>query len=405
MRLNHFIGGILLVAGTTIGAGMLALPVMTSFCGFFPALLLLLVCFTVMYLTANYFLDVNLSYTENVNFISMASSSLGNWAKWLCWVFYLLLLYSLAAAYIAGSAPLFSLGIKSLFGIEISTPLSYFCLPVIFGIFVYFGCVGVDLINRLLMAALAISYILLVSTLPAEVDPQLLMHVDFKPTLIALLVVITSFGYHIIIPSLTGYMFHHRRHLRITLLIGSLIPLLIYVFWEIVTLGIVPIEGKNGLAQAWIQGSSVSIPLSQIIQSSYLKVGINLFSFFAIVTSFLGVSLSLSDFLSDGLSLKDTILGRLMACLLTFIPPLIFLFTSQRAFILALEYAGALVAILLILFPTLMAWKLNTPRFYRSWYGKLSMVFAFTFGIFVVVLVFIQRFGFLNSFISPYVSS
>lgn len=405
MKLNHFVGGILLVSGTTIGAGMLALPVMTSFCGFFPALSLLFICFAVMFLTANYFLDVNLSFSENVNFISMADARLGSWAKWLCWIFYLLLLYSLAAAYIAGSAPLFTLGIKTVFGIEISKSLSFFCLPVLFGIFVYFGCVGVDFINRFLMAALAISYVILVSTLPTKINPDLLLHFDLKPSLLALLVVITSFGYHIIIPSLTGYMFHNRRHLRLTLLIGSLIPLVIYVFWEAVTLGIVPIEGENGLANAWIHGTGVSIPLSNIVQSPYLKVGVNFFSFFAIVTSFLGVSLSLSDFLSDGLRLKETVFGRLMACFLTFIPPLIFLFTSKRAFILALEYAGALVGILLILFPTLMAWKLETPRFYRSWYGRFSMIFAFIFGLFIVSLVFIQRFGLLTPFIQRYVSS
>ena len=33
---NRLIGGILLVAGTAIGAGMLALPVSTSFGGFIP---------------------------------------------------------------------------------------------------------------------------------------------------------------------------------------------------------------------------------------------------------------------------------------------------------------------------------------------------------------------------------
>ena len=48
------------------------------------------------------------------------------------------------------------------------------------------------------------------------------------------------------------------------------------------------------------------------------------FSIFAIVTSFLGVSLSLMHFLADGLKLKEAGKGKALLLLLTFIPPLLF---------------------------------------------------------------------------------
>ena len=106
-RINRLIGGILLVAGTATGAGMLALPVITSFGGFFPSLALFAFCWLFLFGTSWLLLDVNLSFPNPVNLISMAGQTLGVPGKMVCWLTYLLLLYSLTAAYIAGCSPLF----------------------------------------------------------------------------------------------------------------------------------------------------------------------------------------------------------------------------------------------------------------------------------------------------------
>ncbi|MCB1080831.1 MAG: tyrosine transporter, partial [Chlamydiia bacterium] len=330
MKINHFIGGILLVAGTTIGAGMLALPVMSAFVGFFPSLVIFLLCWLVMLSTAFFFLDANFAVEGEPNLISMVHKTLGGWGKVLSWVVYLLLLYSLPAAYIAASAPLFSSAIQYVTGYALPDWLSPFALPLIFGSFVYLGTLGVDVINRILMLGLGVSYFLLVGFLPEHIDSTLLTHTDWSPILVIFPVVITSFGYHIIIPSLTTYMNHDRKKLRWILMIGSLLPLIIYVLWQVLILGVVPIEGKESLVEAWRAGASATQPLTQILKSKWIKIGAHFFSFFAIVTSFLGVTLSLSDFLTDGFKIKKSWEGRLLACVLTFVPPLVFVFTYQR---------------------------------------------------------------------------
>ena len=115
---NRLVGGILLVSGTAIGAGMLALPVITSFAGFLPSAIALGICWLFMYITAVLLLEVNLSCPGEPNMISMAGRTLGTAGKLVCWVVYLLLLYSLTAAYIAGSAPLFLQAFYALTTIE-----------------------------------------------------------------------------------------------------------------------------------------------------------------------------------------------------------------------------------------------------------------------------------------------
>ena len=402
LKSSHFFGGVLLVAGTTIGAGMLVLPVTSACVGFFPSLLIFLLCWLVMLATAFFFLDANFAVEGEPNLISIAHKTLGVWGQGLSWIVYLLLLYSLTAAYIAASAPLFTSAIEATTGYTIPQWVAPFGLPLVFGSFVYLGTLGVDVINRFLMLGLGISYLLIVGFLPEHIDTHLLTHVDWKPSALVFPVVVASFGYHIIIPSLTTYMRHDLKKLRWTLIVGSLVPLILYILWQVLILGVVPIEGDVSLMQAWREGESATIPLTQIVTNGWIKTGAHFFSFFAIVTSFLGVTLSLSDFLTDGFKIKKSWEGRLIACLLTFVPPLVFVFVYQRGFVVALEYAGAFVAILLIFLPAMMVWKLKTPRFYATFWGKCLLIFVILFAICILAVDIIQQWGGLEFLISKY---
>lgn len=399
LKINHFIGGILLVAGTTIGAGMLALPVMTAFAGFYPSLLLFFLLWLFMLATAFFFLDVNLSVRGETNLISMAGRTLGTWGKAISWFFYLLLLYSLTAAYIAGSTPLFVSAIHYLTGYELPHWLAPFSLPVLFGSFVYLGTLGVDLVNRFLMLGLILAYAFLIAFVPAHVQFSFLSHMDFPAMLIAIPVVLTSFGYHIIIPTLTTYMQHDKKHLRWTLLIGSAIPFAVYFLWEFLSLGVIPFDQMLG---AWKAGVSATVPLANVLQNPWISSAAQFFSFFAIITSFLGVSLSLSDFLTDGLKIKKSWEGRLIACALTFLPPLVFVFTCDRGFYLALQYAGVFVAILLGFLPAAMAWTLRGASCYRTRWGRALLLTVMALSLALALLCLFIEQGAFQHLISPY---
>jgi tyrosine-specific transport protein len=379
-KIGRCFGGILLVSGTTIGAGMLGLPASGAESGFYPSLLLFFLVWLLMLASAYCFLSVNLSVRGEPNMISMAGKALGLGGKSVCWVVYLLLLYSLTAAYIAASTPLFVEAVRAITGFVLPPWIAPFSLPLLFGGFVYLGTRGVDLVNRLLMLGLVLSYLFLVMLLPAHVQKELLEHQNWSVTFVALPVVMTSFGYHIIIPTLTTYMNHDAKLLRWTLFIGSALPLAIYIIWQGLILGTVSVSDLN---LACKEGKTVVAPLSAVIGSPWVGMGARFFSFFAIVTSFLGVALSLSDFLADGFKIKKSTKGRLLACTITFVPPLFFVFAYQKGFYVALSYAGAFVAILLGILPALMAWRLTGPTFYRTFLGRclLLLIIALSLGV------------------------
>ena len=103
-----FIGGILLIAGSCIGAGMLALPIMTGLSGFFPSLVMFLIAWGFMTITGLLMVEVNSSFDARVNIGSMAERAFGKTGRYLSWILYLFLFYSLLVAYISGSGSLSS---------------------------------------------------------------------------------------------------------------------------------------------------------------------------------------------------------------------------------------------------------------------------------------------------------
>src|SRR5271170_1531697 len=95
-----FIGGILLIAGSCIGAGMLALPIMTGLAGFFPSLVALFISWAFMTFTALLLVEVCGWFYGQVNLLTMAKESLGEVGRTVGWVTYLFLFYALLIAYI-----------------------------------------------------------------------------------------------------------------------------------------------------------------------------------------------------------------------------------------------------------------------------------------------------------------
>ncbi len=399
MQVKHrVLGGSLLIAGTCIGAGMLALPTVTGLAGFWPAIALFILIWALMTYTAFLILEVNLCFKEDVSIISLAHKTLGKWGEIVGWISTLFLLYLLTTAYLAGGGPIIVDFFCSLTGICLPPWVGAIPLLAIFGFFVFEGTKYVDLVNRLLMIGLVITYTIIIFMLSPYIEKVNLSHIDWKYTILPASLLTTSFGYHVIIPTLTTYLHHDKRKLITTILIGSTLPLIIYIVWEIITLGIVPVSEIFDGYQEGITGV-------KLLTGSVGKIGVTIvaqvFSFFAIVTSFLGVTLSLTDFLADGFKIKKNHKGRVTLFALTFTPPLIFILTYPKAFIGALNIAGAFgVVVLLIILPCLMAWssryRQNMKSPIRVPGGKFAIILTLMLSVVIIILELANQFGYLE---------
>lgn len=398
---NRTIGGILLVSGSTVGAGMLALPVVTGFAGFYPSVILFFVYWLFMTFTALLILEVNLWMEKrDANMITMAKLTLGRFGEVLAWVAYLFLLYALTTAYLAGGGPIFNEFLYGLTGITVPKVLESVPLLLIFGYFVYRGAHTVDWINRVLMLGLVGAFILSTVMLTPYVDLELLKYHNTALLWVGSSVAATSFGFHIIIPTLTSYLNRNVSQLKKVIWIGSAIPLLVYLLWEFLVLGIIPLEGSISLSKGYVEGSNGAELLTQMIGRGILSEILRIFLLLAIITSFLGVSTSLTDFLSDGFNVKKSSGGRVFLLFLTFGPPILFALTDPRAFLSALEYAGAFgVVVLLGLLPALMVWRgrkqFGVGASYQAPGGTASLLVTMAISLIVILCEVLQKMGVL----------
>lgn len=385
------LGGTLLIAGCCIGAGMLGLPVLSALAGFQPSVVILLLSWFFMLTTGLLFLEVTLWFKDEVNIVTMADRTLGFIGKATAWIVFLYLFYCLMVAYIAGSGSLFADFAQEIAGIALPSWVGSIICTILLGIFLYFGTKTADLLNRFLMLGLIGSYVALVILGAPHVSLEFLKHDDWSKALFVLPVMIVSFGFHNLVPSLATYLNHDVPRLRRTIILGSVIPLLVYLAWQALILGLIPVEGEGGFREALDKGQMATQALKNAVGIPSVVDLAQYFAFFAIVTSFVGVALSFIDFLADGLHIKKNAFGKLLLCLLVLSPPLVFAIVYPNIFLEALNYAGGIGAVILFgVLPAAMVWS---GRYYKGLGqtvlvpgGKTVLVIVMTFSLVVVVL-------------------
>jgi tyrosine-specific transport protein len=391
---GSLLGGVLLIAGSCIGAGMLALPIVTGLSGFFPSLLVLFAAWGFMTFTGLLLIETSGWFYGETNLMTLAEEALGRVGRFVCWISYVFLFYSLLVAYVAASGSIFASISQELFHVTLSATGGSIFFTVLFGVIVYLGTAPVDWINRVLMVGLIATYMGLVGVGVFHIQPRLLTHVKISSILTALPVLVISFGFQNVVPSLVQYMRGDLVRVKKAVLGGGLLTLLIYLVWSIVVLGVVPFEGHHGILESYEQGQQASQALKAILGSSRITLFAQGFAFFAIVTSFLAQGLTLTHFLADAFRIASTsIRGRLLTILALF-PPLIMALIKPEIFFQALNVAGGLFAMILFgILPIAMVWvgryRQKRSSNYHVLGGKRALWGGFVFSLLVIVAHFL----------------
>lgn len=396
MTPSHALGSALLITGTAIGAGMLGIPLAVAQLGFWPTLVLMCLIWGFSYLAALLMLEVTVNITgDNLHLNAMAYQTLGRFGQTLTWICVMGLLYSLTVAYISGGGSiLFALFEKRSIHLPEWGWQTLFTL--VLGLFVVTSTRATDLLNRSLFSVKTLLLILMLSLSLPSVDPAnlALTPIDYSLALAAIPVIFVSFGFHHIIPSLAQYNHYEILPLKKIIFWGSILPLLIYILWLLMTLGVLPQAGE--LSFASIQSGDVGefiVALSTVLHHPILVLVIQTFANFALITSFLGVTLGLFDFLRDTFNVgqEDTLKRSYMAAL-TFLIPLGFAMTLPGHFIALLRLGGMFLAVMAFILPSLMVMKLRktTPEaFFKVSGGLFTPILVAFFGISVVLMTFI----------------
>lgn len=388
---GSLISAIFLVAGTCIGGGMLALPVATGISGFVPSTFMMTLCWLAMTASALLLLEVNLWMKEGAHVITMASTILGPIGKVVSWCVYLFISYASIVAYTAAGGSLVTNGAENILGLGVSKEWGCLFFIAFFGSIIYLGNRIVGRVNTILFVAMVVAYFALVGTGISEVKGHLLKHAHWPTSFLAIPLLLTTFSFQTMLPSLTPYLKRNAWALRWAIIGGTTLTFIVYLIWQWMVLGIVPVTGPNSLIKALEVGEPVTQFLREHVQSQWVSIIAEYFAFFALVTSFLGMALGLFDFLSDGLKIRNEGKGKILLSLLIIIPTFIFAAYFERVFLLALDTTGGFGdSILNGIMPVLMVWVgryvLKFPADHRTPGGKPLLIAVLIFFSFALIL-------------------
>ncbi|MDC9580605.1 tyrosine transporter TyrP [Xenorhabdus sp. PR6a] len=392
---NRTIGSIFIVAGTTIGAGMLAMPLATAGVGFGTTLVMLVTLWALMSYTALLLVEVYQHNKFDSGLGTIAKRYLGFGGQVLTGFSMLFLMYALTTAYISGAGELLATSLSSWLDQPISVSVGISVFTLIAGGVVCIGTQSVDLINRLLFTAKIVFLVIVLGVMLVHVDKinLLSMPIEQGLALSAIPVIFTSFGFHGSVPSIVAYMGGETNKLRKIFVIGSAIPLFAYILWQLVTLGAISSNTFVGILAQQSGLTGLLQAVREVVASPKIDLAVHLFADLALATSFLGVSLGLFDYLADLFKRRNNAKGRLQTGLMTFVPPLLCALYYPN-FVMALTFAAVALSILALLLPCLLVWRSReengeeNKESYRVKGGKPALVLVFLCGLAVIAIQF-----------------
>ena len=369
-QLRHHPGSVLgntaLVAGTTIGAGILALPSVTSVFWHFPFHLTFSGVWLYAVISGLLIAEVNLNLLKysgktNAGILAMVETTLGNKGGKIAGLAYLFLHYALLVAYISQGGEILSRPLSSLFHTSLPSWVGATAFILIFGSILYFGRQKlVERFNSLLVAIVIVAFIGLMAFGISQVNSASFSLQHWRSLPRAVPVMLVALFFHNVIPVVTSQLEGDIVKIRQSIIVGSFIPLLMFLTWNVIVLCGIDWEFIQAL-----ESSGRSVDVLELLSFSgtgqTIEILIVLFSVFAISTSFIGFVYGLLDFFRDFFPFsRQQPKRRLGVYSLVLLPSFCLSILNPYIFLTALDYAGTFsISLLGGIIPSLMAWKLR----------------------------------------------
>ncbi len=402
---QSFIGGGMIIAGTAVGAGMFAIPVVSAGMWSIWASLALLLTWFCMAHSGFMILETNLNYPVGSSFDTMVKDTLGQGWNIFNGLTVVFVGYILAYAYISGGGSIVTQTLEATIGYAPPQKIAGLLFALGLAVFVWWSTKAVDRITTVLIAGMLIAFFMSVSGLTFNIKLDYLFNtaatekvVYFPFIFAALPVLLTSFGYHHSVPSLMKYYGKDPKKIVTCILFGTILALFFYLIWLWAILGNIP---RVNFGEIVAQGGNIGVlvgAVSNVIDAKWTSNLLSMFANMAVASSFLGVTLGLFDYLADLLKFDDTRLGRTKTAVVLYIPPLIGGIFFPNGFIKAIGYAGLAATVWAAIVPALMA-KASREKFgntqFRTWGGNILIYVIIAYGLIIATCHILAMFGLL----------
>lgn len=359
--MSKLFGATCLVAGTAIGAGMFAIPLTVSAVGFTGGLLSMAVIWYVSYLVGLVGLELNLRAGKGLSLAALGSLYGGKIGRLIGTLSLLGLTNALLAAYLFGGASVMTSFLSSVTHHTIAQSTLTYGVAAFLSILFMSHFRWLDRVNRFLFVLMVGLLIVLIGGCLRELPLSILSAVparahEWSVWQVAMPVVVTSFGYHMIQNTLVDFCERDPLILKRAFFWGSFIPLVIYSFWVVGSSSLVflknPFIFKEVLLQKMELGTFMD-HLSQAIEWQWLHQIVWACVFLAILTSAFGVGTTLFNFWVEHKA------KELLAVILTVGPALLIALLVPQLFVRALGFAGLTVCVMSFFLPIYLLHQSN----------------------------------------------
>lgn len=348
---------IALVAGTTLGAGMLALPVALRDAGFVPSTAVIAACWAFFSATGLCVLEVNLGTTcelgrgGGVSVNAMTRRTLGESGVRVATASYAFIHYALLVAYVQKIGQLATETATDVPGGASGASVAY---AAAMSLFLYFATPEkIEKFNSVLFVGVLGTFLpllaLAASSETTSID-NLLAVSDWSKTPATIPIIAVAFVYHQVIPVVATSLEGDKERATTAVLAGTAIPALMFILWNAAVLGSVPPDA-----------TSMGDPIAALEAASPATAAlVRAFEFFAVSTSFLGFGWGLADFIADSMEMDASDARPWITALA---PPVVFALTRPDVFLQALDGAGAFgVLVVFGMLPPAMVYRHRAMR-------------------------------------------
>ncbi len=369
-KFNHQPGSVLgstaLIAGTTVGAGILALPAVTLPSGIVPSTSGLIAVWLYALVSGLLVAEVTLNTmrTEghpSIGFLRVVEKILGKVGARIAGGAYLFMHYALLVAYITEGGEILGAAAAKIWGMQIlPTWVGTTTFTLFFGGIMYLGREKfIEKLNSAFVGIVIVSFLGLLFLGGRHIQSAQLLFQNWSALGSAISVMSVALFFQNVVPLVVTQLEGDARKIRQSIFIGSVIPLIMFLAWNAVILGSVSPDMLNGTSD----GRPVFDPL-QILRAGgageWLGVLVSIFSEFAIATSFIGFVYGLLDLFKDIFLIAQGRLStsRLPLYSLVLFPPMTLGTLNPSIFFTALDYTGTFsISVLGGIIPVLMSWK------------------------------------------------
>lgn len=361
------ISSICLVAGTAIGAGTIALPLVLVKIGISATVLLMLSTWALCYYTALMGLELNLRAKKGLTLGELGSTFSGLKAQWIGTISMLFLCYGLLCAYLSGAGSVLT-NITTHLGYNITAYAWTNITAILLFLVLVYGIKIVMHMNKYFFYILMVGFSIMIAWLVRETSLENIIlnqnqqQNHLNSWTIGIPVLFTSFGFHVVFHTLSNYLNMDKNLLKKAFWWGSLITASIYMAW---TLGILLfISQKSPSFYDAMVFKTISVgeligQLGALMNTPHAHLLIWIISLFAILTSLLGVGIALKEQLSEKFSNNDksSSTKEVMITLMTIMPAYGIAIYIPDAFIKALGFAGMILVVIAILLPLYLLYR------------------------------------------------